>query len=188
MSKNILTKGLLVLVIITLSAALLTGCSLFSKTVTVKLSGDAAALAETYKIYVENDETTAALVSILSGEGAYTVFAPTDAAFQALYTLAGVADFGALVEAVGIGTIETVLKYHVLGSIVFSSDIPNALDGNASVALVPLSEGSFTLNSDLSIMDSDGALSIGTADASIVNTDIFATNGVIHVIDQVLLP
>ena len=137
---------------------------------------------------VENDETTAALVSILSGEGAYTVFAPTDAAFQALYTLAGVADFGALVEAVGIGTIETVLKYHVLGSIVFSSDIPNALDGNASVALTPLSEGSFTLNSDLTIMDSDGALSIGTVDASIVNTDILATNGVIHVIDQVLLP
>ena len=58
MSKNIITKALLVLVVITLSAALLTGCSLFSKTVTVKLSGDAAALAETYKIYVENDETT----------------------------------------------------------------------------------------------------------------------------------
>ena len=54
MSKNILTKGLLVLVIITLSAALLTGCSLFSKTVTVKLSGTEEALAETYTISVDD--------------------------------------------------------------------------------------------------------------------------------------
>jgi len=137
---------------------------------------------------VENDETTASLVTILSGDGSFTVFAPTDAAFQSLYTLAGVADFDALVEAVGIGTIETVLKYHVLGSKVFSSDIPNALDGNSSVSLMALSEGSFTLNSDLTIADTDGALSLGTPDASIVKTDILGTNGVIHVIDQVLLP
>lgn len=57
MSKNILTKALLVLVVITLSAVLLTGCSLFSKTVTVKLSGTSTALAQTYDIYVD-DETT----------------------------------------------------------------------------------------------------------------------------------
>ncbi len=137
---------------------------------------------------VENDVTTDALVTILSGAGPYTVFAPTDAAFQSLYTLAQVADFDALVAAVGIGTIETVLKYHVLGSRVFSSDIPNALDGNSSVTLGPLGGGSFTLNSDLTITDTDGALSLGTADASIVSTDILGTNGVIHVIDEVLLP
>ena len=54
MSKNIITKALLVLVVITLSAALLTGCSLFSKTVTVKLSGTEEALAETYTISVDD--------------------------------------------------------------------------------------------------------------------------------------
>ena len=54
MSKNILTKGLLVLVIITLSAALLTGCSLFSKTATVELSGSTAALEETFNISVDD--------------------------------------------------------------------------------------------------------------------------------------
>ncbi|GAI77542.1 unnamed protein product, partial [marine sediment metagenome] len=53
MSKNILTKALLVLVVVTLSAALLTGCTLFSKTVTVKLSGTDDALEETYDIYVD---------------------------------------------------------------------------------------------------------------------------------------
>ena len=57
MSKNILTKALLVLVVVILSAALLTGCSLFSKTVTVKLTGTTEALAKTYAIYVD-DETT----------------------------------------------------------------------------------------------------------------------------------
>jgi len=54
-SKNILTKALLVLVVVTLSAALLTGCTLFSKTVTVKLSGTTAALTETYNIYVDDE-------------------------------------------------------------------------------------------------------------------------------------
>ena len=67
MSKNILTKGLLVLVIITLSAALLTGCTLFSKTVTVKLSGTATALAETYSISVD-DEPEDAMVGTSSLE------------------------------------------------------------------------------------------------------------------------
>jgi transforming growth factor-beta-induced protein len=137
---------------------------------------------------VEQDMSTDALVTILSGDGPFTVFAPTDAAFQALYELAGVADFSALVEAVGIGTIEVVLKYHVLGSKVFSKDIPNALDGNASVAISPLMEGSFTINNDFTITDSDAALGLGTSDASIVTTDILGTNGVIHVIDNVILP
>lgn len=137
---------------------------------------------------VENDETTDALVTILSGEGSYTVFAPTDAAFQSLYTLAQVADFDALVAAVGIGTIEVVLKYHVLGSRVFSTDIPNALDGNSSVNLSPLAEGLFTLNSDFTIEDQDFVLELGTVDATIIDTDILSTNGVIHVIDEVILP
>jgi uncharacterized surface protein with fasciclin (FAS1) repeats len=116
------------------------------------------------------------------------VFAPTDAAFQSLYATAGVSDFTGLVDAVGIATIETVLKYHVLGTRVFSTDIPNALAGNSSVSLPSLAEAAFMLNSDLTISDSDAALSLGTEDASIVGTDIIATNGVIHVIDEVILP
>lgn len=55
MSKNILTKALLVLVVVILSATLLTGCTLFSKTVTVKLSGTETDLAETYNIYVDDE-------------------------------------------------------------------------------------------------------------------------------------
>jgi transforming growth factor-beta-induced protein len=133
---------------------------------------------------VEEDGSTDALVTILSGDGPFTVFAPTDEAFDALYTLAEVADFDALVSAVGISTIEAVLKYHVVGARVFSTDLPN-LASNVVTTL----GGDITLNlSELTITDSDAALELGTEDASIISTDIFATNGVIHVIDQVILP
>ncbi len=133
---------------------------------------------------VEEDGSTDALVTILSGDGPFTVFAPTDEAFDALYTLAEVADFDALVNAVGISTIEAVLKYHVVGARVFSTDLPN-LASNVVTTL----GGDITLNlSELTITDSDAALELGTSDASIISTDIFATNGVIHVIDQVILP
>lgn len=137
---------------------------------------------------VESDQTTDALITILSGEGNFTVFAPTDDAFEALYDMAGVADFNALVNAVGIGTIETVLKYHVLGAQVFSSDIPNILDGKRSSSVMTLAGAYFSINSDMSILDTDAALNIGTTDAMIIDADIFGTNGVIHVIDQVILP
>jgi transforming growth factor-beta-induced protein len=133
---------------------------------------------------VENDPDAANLITILSGTGPFTVFAPTDAAFASLYTLAGVANFDALVAAIGIPTLEAVLKYHVLGARVFSSDLPN-LPGNVVATL----GGNITLNlGTLTITDTDAALSLGSADATITSTDILGTNGVIHVINQVLLP
>ena len=133
---------------------------------------------------VENDPDAANLITILSGTGPFTVFAPTDAAFASLYTLAGVADFNALLAAVGIPTLEAVLTYHVLGARVFSTDLPN-LPSNVVTTL----GGTITLNlGALTITDTDAALSLGSADASIVSTDILGTNGVIHVINQVLLP
>jgi transforming growth factor-beta-induced protein len=133
---------------------------------------------------VENDPTADNLITILSGTGPFTVFAPTDAAFASLYTLAGVANFDALVAAVGIPTIEAVLKYHVLGARVFSSDLPN-LSSNVVATL----GGNITLNlGTLTITDTDAALNLGTTDATITSTDISGTNGVIHVINQVLLP
>jgi transforming growth factor-beta-induced protein len=133
---------------------------------------------------VENDPDAANLITILSGTGPFTVFAPTDAAFAALYSLAGVADFNALVAEVGIGVIEAVLKYHVVSGRVFSSDLPN-LSGPTVTTL----GGSFTLNlGTLTITDTDAALVLGSADATIVKTDIMGTNGVIHIINQVILP
>ncbi|MCB2196068.1 MAG: fasciclin domain-containing protein [Bacteroidetes bacterium] len=134
---------------------------------------------------VEEDESAADLITALKGDGPFTVFAPTDDAFESLYTLAGVADFDALVTAQGIGVIEAVLKYHVVESRVFSTDLPNL----SSNVVTTLGGGDFTLNlSSLTITDADSALGLGSADATIVSTDILATNGVIHVIDEVILP
>jgi transforming growth factor-beta-induced protein len=133
---------------------------------------------------VEEDESAADLITVLKGEGPYTVFAPTDDAFESLYTLAGVADFDALVTAQGIGVIEAVLKYHVVDARVFSTDLPNL-----SSSTVTTLGGDFTLNlGSLTITDTDAALELGSVDATIVDTDILATNGVIHVIDEVILP
>lgn len=133
---------------------------------------------------VENDAHAANLITILSGNGPFTVFAPTDAAFNALYQSAGVADFNALVAAQGIPKIEAVLKYHVVGARVFSTDLPN-LTNNVVATL----GGNITLNlATLTITDTDDVLKLNTPDATIIKTDITGTNGVIHVIDKVLLP
>jgi len=134
---------------------------------------------------VEEDESAADLITALKGDGPFTVFAPTDDAFESLYELAGVADFDALVTAQGIGVIEAVLKYHVVEARVFSTDLPNL----SSNIVTTLGGGDFTLNlGSLTITSADEALGLEPADATIIDTDILATNGVIHVIDEVILP
>ncbi|GAB4229527.1 MAG: hypothetical protein Tsb0034_01130 [Ekhidna sp.] len=142
-----------------------------------------------------SENTADDLITTLKGVGPFTVFAPTDAAFQALYDAVtdqdddGDADIDDLVSAAGgLGTISTVLQYHVYSGRVFSTDIPNLLGSTSSVSITAVAGGSWTLNDDLTITPTDGALSLGLDDASIVDTDILATNGVIHVIDQVILP
>ncbi len=145
---------------------------------------------------VENDADADNVITALSDpSGNFTVFAPTDAAFTALYALVGDQDADMdediddlILAAGGLETIATVLQYHVYDGRVFSTDIPNVLDGNSSVMLMPLAGGSFALNDDLSITDTDGVLTLGSEDADIIDTDILGTNGVIHVINQVILP
>lgn len=135
---------------------------------------------------VENDANAANLISVLSGDGPFTVFAPTDAAFAQLYTDAGVEDLDGLIAAVGIETLEAVLTYHVINEArVFSTDLPN-LGTNTVTTL----GGSFTLDlASLSITETDAALSLNEDnEAGISSVDIHGTNGVIHVIDKVILP
>ena len=146
---------------------------------------------------VQNN-TTSDILNVLQGDGPFTVFAPTDAAFQALYDQLpdsdsdGDNDLADLVAAVSgdYDRIATVLQYHVLGSRVFSTDIPNELDGNPSVTLTPLAGGTFILDQNLTIEATDGELSLGLPNANIIldNINILGTNGVIHAIDQVILP
>ena len=111
----------------------------------------------------------AGLVETLSGEGAFTVFAPTDEAFAALPE--GTVD--ALLEDPD-GALTDILLYHVI-------------DGAVKAETVVTLESATTLNgADVAIDASDGV--VLNESVNVVVTDIVATNGVIHVIDAVLLP
>ncbi len=113
------------------------------------------------------------LVAALSGEGNFTVFAPTDAAFVAL--LATNEDWSS-VDDIPLDVLTNVLLYHVIGTPrIFSSDLES---GTAS-----------TLNGDITFDAAAGTIAdTSTALANIIGTDVLATNGVIHVIDKVLIP
>jgi uncharacterized surface protein with fasciclin (FAS1) repeats len=111
--------------------------------------------------------TEAGLVETLQGEGPFTVFAPTDEAFAKVppETLAAVrADPELLRE---------VLTYHVLSGAVPSSEVASGTVD--TVAGQPLE-----------IVVSGGKVMVG--DATVVTADVMASNGVIHVIDTVLIP
>ncbi len=113
------------------------------------------------------------LVDTFSGgaEDDFTVFAPTDAAFEALYETLGVSGYDDIDEDV----LTQVLTYHVIGTREFSQDLRDNME------LETLLEGS-NLEVDL------GNLRIGNGGLIANMLNIHATNGVIHVVDEVLLP
>ncbi len=114
--------------------------------------------------------TAAGLAETLSGEGPFTVFAPTDDAFAALPE--------GLVEALllpeNVDALTAVLTYHVLGAEVPSSDV-------ASGDVETLQGEAITL-----AVGDDGTVMVN--DATVTAVDVEASNGVIHVIDTVLVP
>jgi uncharacterized surface protein with fasciclin (FAS1) repeats len=110
----------------------------------------------------------AGLTETLKGEGPFTVFAPTDEAFAKLPD--GTVD--ALLK--DKAKLTAILTYHVLPGRVTSMDAAG------------LSSAKTVNGADLAIKVQDGKVVVGQA--TVTQTDIAATNGVIHVIDQVLLP
>lgn len=109
----------------------------------------------------------AGLVPVLQGDGPFTVFAPTDEAFAKLP--AGTVE-GLLND---IPTLSKILTYHVVSGKVMAAD----LSDNMMAATV---EGS-----DVTITTMDG---VKVNDATVIQADVEASNGVIHVIDTVLIP
>ena len=108
------------------------------------------------------------LVDTLSGEGPFTVFAPTDDAFAKLPE--------GTVEALlnDIPALTDILLYHVVSGEVLAEQV------------VELEEATTVLGENVSIRVEDGNVYIN--DSMVIITDIMADNGVIHVIDSVLLP
>jgi uncharacterized surface protein with fasciclin (FAS1) repeats len=112
--------------------------------------------------------TAAGLVETLQGEGPFTVFAPSDAAFAALPE--GLLEKLLLPENVEV--LKSILTYHVVAGKVLSTEV---VAGD-----VPSVEGSnLTLATEMGVKVND---------ATVTQADVEATNGVIHVIDAVLVP
>jgi uncharacterized surface protein with fasciclin (FAS1) repeats len=123
------------------------------------------------------EDLEADFVSVLSSEGPFTVFAPTNDAFQSL--LDSNDDWNGL-EDIPAETLETVLSYHVSAAgNVRSTDLAQDME-------VPTVAKNASLSVDLS--GETPKIVGGSSSANVVLADIQSTNGVIHVIDTVLLP
>jgi uncharacterized surface protein with fasciclin (FAS1) repeats len=110
------------------------------------------------------------LVGALQGEGPFTVFAPTDAAFAALP--AGTLDD--LLKPANKEKLKSILLYHVVPGKVMSSDLKGTIDAKTL-------EGQ-----TVKIVAS--AMGVTVNGAKVATADVAASNGVIHVIDAVILP
>ena len=108
------------------------------------------------------------LVETLKGKGPFTVFAPTDDAFKKL----PVGTVESLLK--DIPTLKNILLFHVVSGKVMAADV------------VKLNSANTVLGKPVAINVTNGKVAVN--DANVVITDIEASNGVIHVIDSVLLP
>lgn len=113
--------------------------------------------------------TAAGLVDTLKGDGPFTVFAPTDAAFAALP--AGTVED--LLKPENIDQLTAILTYHVVPGKVMSGDLSDGMTATT------VQGGDVTIKTE-------GGVSVN--DAAVTGADVEASNGVIHVIDKVIIP
>ena len=109
--------------------------------------------------------TAADLVGALQGEGPFTVFAPTDEAFEKLP--AGTVEM--LLKPENKEKLQAVLKYHVVSGKIMAGDVLGAMEVET-------------------LQGSKAPIGLTIGGANIIKTDIECSNGVIHVIDAVILP
>jgi transforming growth factor-beta-induced protein len=138
-------------------------------------------------IVVANDDFSTLLAAVeaagLTGaladpDATLTVFAPTNAAFDA-----ALADVGLTAEELlaDTETLTAILTYHVLGDVVTSSDIVAA--GTEEIPVETLSGAQLIV-----VLTDDGNVTFQDQSATVTTADVDASNGVIHIIDAVLLP
>uniref|UniRef100_UPI00404B30F1 fasciclin domain-containing protein n=1 Tax=Flavobacterium sp. TaxID=239 RepID=UPI00404B30F1 len=124
----------------------------------------------------------AGLVDVLMSEGPFTVFAPTNTAFEKLP--AGTVE--TLLEPENLKTLQTILTYHVVAGKMNKSEISMAIKkGKGKAMMTTVSGGTLTAwikGKDLYITDENGNSSMITI------ADVNQKNGVIHVVDTVVLP
>lgn len=113
---------------------------------------------------------TAGLANMLMESGSYTVFAPTDAAFAKLP--AGTVDM--LMRPENRDKLRSLLQYHV---------VPGRVDANS---VMKMSSAKTASGANVSIMTSGSNVMVGGA--TVVKADVMASNGIVHVVDTVLMP
>ena len=116
----------------------------------------------------------AGLTDTLSGEGPFTVFAPTDEAFAAAFAALGTEPAALLADT---ELLTSILTYHVIGGQAVESATVVTLDGQSVE----------TVNGSSVAISVDGS-SVMVDGANVVTVDLAAQNGIVHVIDAVLLP
>jgi uncharacterized surface protein with fasciclin (FAS1) repeats len=164
--------------------SLLLAVSFFAMNVMAQSSGDVVDVAAGSK-----DHTTfvaavkaAKLEETLKGSGPFTVFAPTNVAFDKLP--AGTVNN--LLKLENMATLGNILIYHVVSGNVDAASIMSAIkEGNGKAILPTIGGGSLTVSiqgGKVVLTDAKGGKS------TVTTTDLKASNGVIHVIDTILMP
>jgi uncharacterized surface protein with fasciclin (FAS1) repeats len=122
------------------------------------------------------------LVDTLKGKGPFTVFAPTDAAFAMLP--AGTVE--TLVKPENKATLDKILTFHVVSGKYDAADLVKMIKAGKGVAHLKTVEGEpltiTQIGTVITVSDSKGDM------AHVTIADVFQSNGVIHVVDHVLLP
>ncbi|NND88297.1 MAG: fasciclin domain-containing protein [Flavobacteriaceae bacterium] len=125
---------------------------------------------------------SAELVSALQADGPFTVFAPTNSAFAKIDSNT----LNSLLEPKNRAALSNILTYHVVAGNLMASDVVAALKkGNGKVTLKALN------GQMLTVMQKDGKIWLKDQNnnySEIIATDVKGSNGVIHVIDSVVMP
>jgi transforming growth factor-beta-induced protein len=140
--------------------------------IAVALSQSSDAEFTTLVALLTSPAQQAVLNAISDPQGSFTIFAPTDVAF---------AEISSVTSTLSDAQISEVLKYHVLAARVYSTDLSNGMNAptvNGQALTININKGNVTIS------DKD----MNNMDATVIEVNINGTNGVIHVIDKVLIP
>lgn len=122
------------------------------------------------------------LVDTLSSPGPFTVFAPTDSAFAKLPE----GTIGTLLQPANKMMLQNALKYHVVSGNVTAADLISRIRAGGGMATIPtVAGGTLTaklMGGNVVLTDANG----GTA--TVTQADVMQSNGIIHVVDNVLMP
>jgi transforming growth factor-beta-induced protein len=176
----------MVVVLAALAALMLAVVPSFAQQPTIAEIVVASATAETPEFSTLLAAVSAAdpavLEALSNADAQLTVFAPTDAAFAALAEALGEEAFGAVLA--DPAALTNILLYHVLDGVVMSTDVVAGLEANDGAFSVRTLQGQAL---DIAMTEM-GGITIDKANLNLGMVDIAAANGVIHVIDAVVLP